>query len=232
MNDFRFKQFAVRHKDSAMKVGTDGVLLGAWANINSAQQICDVGTGTGLIALMAAQRNESATITAIELDSLAAKEASYNVSQSPWSKRISTIHGDYQQVNSLPKQDAILCNPPYFQAHKTINENARKTARQQTAFDLLEFFTWSKTQLHSTGKLSFIYPYETLQEVKQKLTIANLHIHRICYVRGKSTLPISRCLIEVGNHKLAVQKEELVIEHNERHQYTKDYKALTEDFYL
>ena len=111
---FEFKQFTVWHDKCAMKVGTDGVLLGAWANVESAKHILDVGTGTGLIALMLAQRTVQADVTAIEIDSMAAIQARENIAHSPWKNRITLFNCDFRYFHDDLKYDLIVSNPPYF----------------------------------------------------------------------------------------------------------------------
>src|SRR5690606_21649535 len=109
----RFKQFEIYQEQTAMKVGTDGVLLGAWTKVGSAKTILDVGCGTGLLSLMLAQKS-NARITAVEIDQNAFEEAKLNISISPWSNQIELIHANFEQFNTVNKFDIIICNPPFF----------------------------------------------------------------------------------------------------------------------
>ncbi|MEN8852333.1 MAG: methyltransferase, partial [Candidatus Arcticimaribacter sp.] len=136
---FQFQQFAVRQRDSAMKIGTDGVLLGAWSEIDpSAKRVLDIGTGTGLISLMLAQRYPEITIDAIELDQAAAAEANFNFAQSPWAKRLNCAANSLQDFREVPLviYDHIICNPPFYQGTYAIKDAGRDQARNHAFLPL------------------------------------------------------------------------------------------------
>ena len=112
--DFKFKQFSIQHKNAAMKIGTDGILLGAWANVNNASNVLDVGTGTGIIAIMQAQKNNSLNIDAIEIDASACIDAKHNINRCPWSENIKLHHLSLADFQSKKLYDCIISNPPFF----------------------------------------------------------------------------------------------------------------------
>ncbi len=232
---FRFKQFSIQQEYAAMKIGTDGVLLGAWANIHNAKTILDIGTGTGVIALMCAQRNPTATISSVEMDALAVKDAQVNFNNSLWKKRIHLIHGEVQQFASNPihfhQFDHIICNPPFFKVNRQLSNN-RKMARQHASLSPADLSMSCKKLLHPSGKVSIIYPSDGLNDIIAQFKDQNLFVHRRIMVHGRHGIAAKRGLIEFGQHPANVREEQLIIEKDKRHDYTKEYIDLTKDFYL
>ncbi|MGM0408374.1 MAG: tRNA1(Val) (adenine(37)-N6)-methyltransferase [Bacteroidota bacterium] len=230
---FKFKQFTIFQDKCAMKVGTDGVLLGAWANVENADRMLDIGTGTGLIALMLAQRS-NAIIDAIELDQNACIQAQENVSHSPWIDRINIIHQSFQDFSNVTeaKYNLIVCNPPYFQNSLTAPDENRTKARHNTELQLADIIDGTQKCLSESGTLSLILPY-----VEGSLFIAKAAEQGLYCVRQTNVLPKpgqkpKRLLLEFQRIKKSFIEEHLVIELNKRHQYSDDYKNLTRDFYL
>ena len=166
---FHFKSFSIKQDQSAMKVGTDGVLLGAWVNPKSyPHQILDVGTGTGLVAIMLAQRFSSSLIHAIDIDPASAKEALFNTQTSPWAKRLNITHCALQDYNPSNKYDLIVSNPPYFRNTTLSNNKSRALARNNQTFSLEYLIERSYDLLHENGELAFIVPsneFETIQSL-------------------------------------------------------------------
>ncbi|MDP2113785.1 MAG: methyltransferase, partial [Bacteroidota bacterium] len=159
-NYFQFKQFRIIQDKSAMKVGVDGVLLGVWANVSGAKRILDIGTGTGLIALMMAQRNADARIDAVEIEPDAFQEAVYNIQQSPWNERIQIELCSFQEFAGKAglKYDLIVSNPPYFtNGHKAPLEN-RATARHSDSLSLGDLISGAIGLLNETGKIALVLP--------------------------------------------------------------------------
>ncbi len=233
---FRFKQFEVFHDRCAMKVGTDGVLLGAWSEISDQSQILDIGTGTGLISLMLSQRAPNANIVAIEIDLDAAEQATENVSNSPFHKNIEVLNISFQQFASSTKCifDAIVCNPPFFvnSLHSPIN--SRTNARHADSLSLSDILFHSKQIISKHGKLFFIYPFEELANIDDIITQNGWYIYRQTNVYSKieAQKPI-RVLYELGD-KMPTSGmiiDSLVIE-KERHIYTSQYIELTKEYYL
>ncbi|MEE4197513.1 MAG: tRNA1(Val) (adenine(37)-N6)-methyltransferase [Bacteroidales bacterium] len=230
---FKFKQFVVYQERCAMKVGTDGVLLGAWAGVENANRILDVGTGTGLIALMLAQRS-NASIDALEIDARACAQALENINHSPWAERIHVIHQSFQDFSekNAAKYDLIVSNPPYFQNSLTTPDARRTQARHNTDLQLDDLIGGTLQCLAPTGTLSLILPY-----LEGNLLIAGAAEKGLYCVRKTNVLPKpgrkpKRLLLEFQRNKKPLFEQNLVIEVSKRHQYSDDYKALTRDFYL
>lgn len=231
---FRFKQFSVINRDSAMKVGTDGVLLGAWCNISRASTILDIGSGTGLIALMAAQRS-NAQITAIEIDETASAEAKENFINSLWNLRITQITADFSKyyISSCIKFDHIISNPPFFNEGVISPKVQRAAARHATVFLPFETLLKGASKLVSeNGYVSIITPYDCFQKIEKIADDVNLHISRKTIVYPKPGANPKRILWEfTANPVLSVTNSVLTIE-KERHIYTDEYISLTKEFYL
>ena len=229
---FHFKSFSIIQQQSAMKVGTDGVLLGAWANptINP-RKILDVGTGTGLIAIMLAQRFTKSNILAIEIDELAAKEALLNANSSPWSDRITVKQVALQEYQEVSEIDLIVCNPPYFRKTTQPHDLARATARSNDSLSLEYLIEKSRNMMSEQGQLSLIVPSYEYENIKLKAEEVGLFISQICWIKGNHTSPVKRLLISLSKKKENLTESHLSIE-NSRHNYTEEYKDLCKDFYL
>ena len=229
---FQFKQFRIDQANSAMKVGVDGVLLGAWVDLSDAKNILDVGTGTGLIALMLAQRSK-AHITAIEIEEKAAKEAAENVKASPWGNRIRVEHVSFQHFNrENPKMfDLIVSNPPFFSnAFKTAS-NERNLARHNDKLLLSELISGAAWLLNKAGKIALILPISELNVLKE-LTLQNrFYLQRLTEIKPKPSKSPNRMLVQLGKTELECQKSMLTI-YNDDNTFTEGYKELTRDFYL
>ena len=217
-----------------MKVGVDGVLLGAWADVSGAKRILDIGTGTGLIALMMAQRNPDALIDALEIEPEAYNEALLNVQQSPWQEWIQIELCSFQVFaeKSDLKYDLIVSNPPYFtNGHKAPLEN-RATARHSDSLSLSALISGAIGSLNKTGKIALVLPNESLPELMKLVVLNNLFISRICHVKPNPQKPVFRILVELTKSECIFQEETLMIEFEKHHDYTPEYKELTKDFYL
>ena len=230
---FQFKQFLINQEKSAFKVGTDGVLLGAWADAEGAKHILDIGTGTGLIALMLAQRSD-AIITAIEPDCDSFEQATGNVKRSQWAERISVINKDLVEFSkeSLYKFDLIVSNPPYFNNSLQNPDPVKSATRHTTSLTMTDILNASNALLAENGKMVLILPY-----VEGTLFIAeaasfNLFCNKITRVKTYPAGPVKRLLLEFGTKKEILKENFLTIEQGKRHVYTDDYIELTKDFYL
>lgn len=228
---FTFKQFTVNHDKCAMKVGTDGVLLGAWASVANAKQILDVGTGTGLIALQVAQRNQYATVTAIEIDPSAAAQAKENVQCSPWADRIDVICSDFRVFQSKVKFDLIVSNPPYFIDALKCPDQQRNMARHTGEFNYDLLFYHAAHLLQEEGGLSIIIPVEAERAVINAAEDNKLFPSNCMRVITKPGKPCRRVLFtfRFQNNKCVEESLCIEVEHNN---YTHEYIALTKDFYL
>lgn len=233
---FTFKQFHIIDDHTAMKVGTDGVLLGAWAK--GGTRILDIGTGTGLIALMMAQRFPSAKIDAIEIDKDAYKDALFNVSQSPFSNRINIINSsvqDYKPYNEMQEDglyEAIVCNPPYFINSLKNPLQQRTTARHTDTLSHQELIYHSKRLLKANGTLSVIIPYDNKDILEAEAIFNGLSILKITNIKTKSSKPAKRCLIEFGKDTTAAYKIEEQVLNDDNGVRTMWYQNLTQAFYI
>lgn len=228
---FTFKQFTVNHDKCAMKVGTDGVLLGAWAPVANAKHILDVGTGTGLIALQLAQRSRCATIIAIEIDPSAAAQAKENVQCSPWAERIDVICSDFRNFYSEVKFDLIVSNPPYFIDALKCPDEQRSMARHtgELNYDLL--FRHATHLLGEEGVMSIIIPVEAERAVVNAACDNKLFPSNCMRVITKPGKPCRRVLFTFSFQNKECVEESLCIE-VEHNNYTPEYIALTKEFYL
>jgi tRNA1Val (adenine37-N6)-methyltransferase len=233
-NYFQFKQFRIIQERSAMKVGMDGVLLGAWTDPSGAERILDIGTGTGLIALMMAQKNNVAQIDAIEVDPEAFNEAVLNIQQSNWSKRITPELCSFQEFAevSLQKYNLIVSNPPFFTNGVKAPLENRAQARHSDSLPLDVLISGAATLLSEKGRISLVLPIESLPEITQLTDSNKLFISRLCRVKPNPQKPDFRILIELTNRECTIQEENLMIEFEKHHDYTPEYKELTKDFYL
>lgn len=233
---FQFKQFSLQQDRCAMKVGTDGVLLGAWAPIDhKPYSVLDIGAGTGLIALMLAQRSQAEQVDAIEIDENAFEQCVDNFENSPWNDRLFCFHAsldDFMDDLEDEAYDLIVSNPPFYsEDFKTDNEQ-RDLARFQDALPFEDLVEAASVLLSETGVLAVIVPYKEEAKLIALAKECDLFPLKITRVKGTPTAEIKRSLVAFSfaeTHELPI--DELVIE-TARHQYTEDYIALTKDFYL
>ena len=217
-----------------MKVGMDGVLLGAWVDPSGAERILDIGTGTGLIALIMAQKNSTAKIDAIEIEPDAYQEAALNIEQSPWREWIQLELCRFQEFSERanPKYDLIVSNPPFFgNGVKTPLENRAK-ARHSDSLPLNVLISGANGLLRDNGRIALVLPIESLREIEQLAVLNNLWIARLCRVKPNPQKPVFRILVELTNSECPVQEENMMIEFEKHHDYTPEYRELTKYFYL
>lgn len=231
-NYFQFKQFIVQQEQSAMKVGTDGVLLGSWASVANCKQILDVGTGTGVIALMMAQRSQ-AQITALEIENNAAIEATRNVANSEWESRIEVRHISFQEFakTSMAKYDLIVSNPPFFSRSQKTGNNERNLARHNDSLLFSELISYSAELLTACGCLAIIVPVEAINEIETCAAAKKLYLARKTAIQPNISKLANRFLLEFSKKKSALKKDCLII-YDEVGVYSDSYKNLTKDFYL
>jgi len=232
-NFFRFKQFTVFHDRCAMKVGTDAVLLGAWTNTELAEKILDVGTGSGIIAIMLAQRSE-ASIEAIEIDGAACEQAVSNADQSPWKHRIKIHHVSLQDFSAVSKNkfDLIVSNPPYFIDSLKSPEKSKNAARHNVTLSHEEFIENSLKLLSDKGRLSVVLPFTGAHEFLAKASKYGLFCNRKTNVKSNPHSSVKRILMEYSRIPEPYTENLLIIGTGQPESYTEDYKALTKEFYL
>ncbi|WP_224485006.1 tRNA1(Val) (adenine(37)-N6)-methyltransferase [Robertkochia aurantiaca] len=231
---FHFKQFTVHQDRCAMKIGTDGVLLGAWASVDHFPgSVLDIGAGTGLVALMLAQRTEAPVIDALEIDEDAYEQCVENFERSPWNDRLFCYHAGWDEfVAEMDEQyDLIVSNPPFFSEDNPSDNTSRALARSDFALPLPELIEGVPAFLTETGKFALIVPFRRENEVSDLAREQGLFLQRITRIKGSPQTPYKRSLMEFGKTGNEAVKDELIIE-LERHRYTEAYTRLTEAFYL
>jgi tRNA1Val (adenine37-N6)-methyltransferase len=251
---FSFKQFHVAHALCAMKVGTDGILLGAWADlgkpVSEPLKVLDIGTGSGLISLMLAQRcNGQLLATAIDIDVEACRQADVNVQNSPWPTAIQVEHVSLQnlqvslstssvatplispQYSHTDGFDLIVSNPPYFVHGQTFESDSRQTARHTASLSHQELIDCALPLLSRNGSIALVLPYAAGCELIaycQRLGGLSMECVNIKTTPNK---PYKRMLLKISHGEQVVQSKELII-HAESGEYSNDYRDLTRDFYL
>ena len=232
---FSFKQFSVQQEKSAMKVGTDGVLLGAWTPIeNNPKSVLDIGTGTGIIALMLAQRCEAEQIDAIEIDESAYEQAVENFENSPWGDRLFCFHAELDEFVDDPEDeyDLIVSNPPFFSEDFRSANEQRDLARFQEAMPFEELVEAADLLLSENGIFSVIIPFNEEDRFIELCAEVELYPIKVTRVKGAPNTKIVRSLLAFKRYELSVlTSDELVIEIS-RHEYTPEYISITKDFYL
>lgn len=228
---FKFKQFTVWHDKCAMKVGTDGVLLGAWAPMDGIKRILDVGTGTGLISLQLAQRQPDACITAIEIDEAAAQQAEENIARSAWNNRIKVLCCDFANFQAENKFELIVSNPPYFVDALKCPDDQRRLARHTETLNYELLFRKSANLLSEQGILGIIIPSEADKNVIDTAWKYHLFPVRRLNVFTKPGKPCRRILLAFGFQDGKCLEDNLYIE-MEHNRFSPEYIALTREFYM
>lgn len=229
---FVFKQFRLMHHLSTMKVGTDAVLLGAWANAENTDAILDAGTGCGILALMMAQRFHG-QIIALDIDSASVSQALENFRLSPWSNRLKAINQSFQQFapeNSGSIQ-RIISNPPFFENSLKAPESRRSNARHNDTLPFKEFIISAKHVLTENGSIQLILPYLSIKSFQSIAEFYDFQLLRQTTVFPKPNTNPERALLEFSFKHQKSETSDLIIR-NEDNNYTDEYKALTRDFYL
>jgi tRNA1Val (adenine37-N6)-methyltransferase len=229
---FRFKQFAVRQENAAMKVGTDGVLLGAWANVDNAKRILDIGTGTGLIAMMLAQRSD-APIDAVEIDEPSYLQAKYNVSCCSWGNRILLFNESFQDFaqRATQKYDLIVSNPPYFIKSLKSPEQSRTAARHSEMLSQEDLLIGIERTISENGRFVGVFPFVEGNIFTAKASNYGLFCAKRVTILGKEKQPPKRLLLEFCRQKSKLEESTLTIRKLDD-SFTNEYKRLTKDFYL
>ena len=230
---FEFKKFKVYHDQCAMKVGTDGVLLGVWTNVSDVRAILDVGTGSGLIAMMLAQRvSNDVSVDGIDVDLGAVNQSLSNVIQSGFNN-IHITQSSIQKYAILTekKYDLIVSNPPFFTASLHSPDKQRSIARHTDSLSMIELIECSEKLLADKGKLSVIYPFEYKQALVSLAEKYRFNVSHITNVLPTATSKPKRILIELTKQDVILNEDDLVLE-LKRHVYSKEFIELAKDFYL
>ncbi|QUM90839.1 methyltransferase [Moritella sp. 36] len=238
---FSFKQFHVSHADCAMKVGTDGILLGGWADVTTTPEapltVLDIGTGSGLISLMLAQRCQGELqATAIDIDELACQQAKKNIDNSPWASSIVVKHAALQSFTPASKDkdtkfDLIVSNPPYFIHGQSFTDDARKIARHTGSLTHQELVDCALELLSPNGRIALVLPYDAGCElVNYCQQLGNLQITCL-NIKTTHTKAYKRMLMSISRGHNQLQNQSLTV-HNPDGSYSHDYQTITKDFYL
>lgn len=235
MSKFQFKQFSVEQDRCAMKIGTDGVLLGAWAPLdNNPISILDIGSGTGVIALMLAQRSNAEQIDALEIDEAAYEQSVDNFENSPWGDRLFCFHAGLDEFMEEPEDeyDLIVSNPPFYTDDYKSATEQRDLARFADAMPFEDLIEAADLLLSEDGVLAVIIPHK---EEANFLTVAKefeLYPLKITRVQGTPMTEVKRSLLALSRSNKANYPTDLLVIETDRHNYTDEYIALTRDFYL
>ncbi|MGJ8759102.1 MAG: tRNA1(Val) (adenine(37)-N6)-methyltransferase [Polaribacter sp.] len=234
---FKFKEFTIQQDKTAMKVGTDGVLLGAWCSVaDYPDTILDIGAGTGVIALMIAQRSDAMTIDAVEVDENAYEQTVANFEESDWGDRLYCYNATFTEfaeeiAEEEESYDLIVSNPPFYTDDFETEDTARNKARFTSSLSFEELIIGVAKILSKNGKFCVVIPFKEEENFINLARENQLFLNRICRVKGNETSEVKRCLLEFSFNETELQEENLIIE-IARHQYTEDYINLTKDFYL
>ncbi len=231
---FKFKQFTIHQDKCAMKIGTDGVLLGAWTTLeNNPESILDIGTGTGVIALQLAQRSMAETIDAIEINEAAFEQCVDNFEASHWADRLFCYHASFQEfvLEIVDDYDLIVSNPPFYKEVVSTGNDARDIARQNQSLPYKELLSGVEKLLSENGSFATIIPFKDEKDFVLLGEQQGLFPSRICRVKGNPSVPFKRSLLQFSKTEQKPEIDELIIE-SSRHNYTSDYIDLTKDFYL
>lgn len=232
---FRFKQFQIIQQRSAMKVGTDGVLLGAWVDVADSENILDIGAGTGVISIMLAQRQPTARVTGIEIDKIASEEATLNMNSCTWQDRLILVNQSLQDFCMIAdeKYDLLVSNPPFFTGGVLSDSQDKAHVRHTVKLSHNDLLRCARSLMHNDSRLAVILPYmEGLRFIELADTFGFYSL-RVTEVYPKADKGIERLLIELALKKpYNIERSSIVIQKEARNDWTKEYRALLKDFYL
>ncbi len=229
---FNFKKFTIYHDRCTMKVGTDGVLLGAWAKVDAADNILDIGSGSGIISLMLAQRTSpSILIDAVEIETEDAQQARENILQSPWYQRIKMHQDAIQNYHPDKKYDLIISNPPYFQNSFKPPDPKRGSTRHTVLLPFTDLIVSVKRLIAHHGTFNVILPYQEGLEFIHIATQSKMYCTRQWSLRTRQEKQIERWLLEFSNQNSGKEEGEMIL-YDASNKWSEAYKQLTKDFYL
>ena len=232
MSEFRFKQFSIKQDKTAMKVSTDGVLLGAWIASKKPKRILDIGTGTAILSIMAAQKFPEAQITAIEIDNDAFLEAKENINNCPWKKRLKIFNTDFFDFCkiSIEKYDLIISNPPYFDNQLKPRDKKKRIAKHSESLAFDKMIAEVSKILSPEGFFCVIIPFQRAETFIHLCAQNNLFVSRKTTIYPNENKKANRILLEFVRHICAIQDNFIRI--REKGKYSRQYLELTKDFYL
>ena len=228
MKPFTFKQFEIQQSKDVFRVGTDGVLLGALADIENASNVLEVGTGTGLISLMLAQRNSQAYFLGLDINEEAAKLTQLNFENSPFHARLKNAHQDFKTFETKDRFDLIVSNPPYFEESGSEKD---KIARQTVELNFRQLISNAAELLSENGIFSVIIPVEAGEVFVSVGKENSLHLNRKINIRGIENAKAKRLILEFSSHEKEIRESDFIIEKSPR-QYSDQYLELTKEFHV
>jgi tRNA1Val (adenine37-N6)-methyltransferase len=231
---FYFKQFAIHQDRCTMKVGTDGVLLGAWADTSRVKSALDIGTGSGVIAIMLGQRAPEATIHAVEIDEEACAQAQENMQNAPWADRLTAFHTPIQDFAKEHAQtyDLIVSNPPFFSGGTFSNNQNRMSVRHTIKLPHGDLLAAVRTLLADEGRFCVILPFIEGLRFQELAKSYHLYCTKITEVKPKADKPVERLLMQFERDARLLEQNDLTIQYESRNEWTEAYMALTGAFYL
>lgn len=233
-DSFAFKQFTIKQDKCAMKVSTDAVLLGAWVTPNGSKTILDIGTGTGVIALMLAQKS-NAKITAIDIDKDSTEQARANVAESIFREKVEVVHSSFQVMSNIysEKFNLIVTNPPYFVDSLKNADDTKKFARHNDLLPFEELIMGVKKMLDEKGKFCLILPKNEAVIFRDIAKQKGLYLSKLMRVKTKPSIETEkRHLMQFEFKETEFSESTLTIESDRHFDYTEEYKELTKDYYL
>lgn len=228
MKPFRFKQFSILQNADVFRVGTDAMLLGAFASIENVSSVLEIGVGTGVVSLMIAQRNSTAEILAIDINPAAVELAENNFKNSPFPERLSVSLHDVKDFRPLKKFDLIICNPPFFEVNDSVKD---VLARQQAELNFEQLILQSKLLLSNSGNLSIIIPSEASSKIEELAFNQSLFLNRKINVYGIEGGVLKRNILEFSPTQKQLKIVDFTIEKSPR-KYSDAYLELTKEFHV
>jgi len=232
MKFFTFKQFRITDNRSAMKVGTDSVILASWVQTANTKTVLDIGCGSGLLSIMLAQRISDANILGVEIDANSAKDCHVNIENAPWNERLKVLHIDIRDYNPKEKFDLIISNPPFFANSLLPPEDARARARHDSELRLDDLLNSVSRLLDREGVFAIVFPYLREEELLSEAKKHSLFPSRVLHTKNKPDAVLKRIFIEFRKQSDAQYEEEIMEIRNKQNVYSDAYKELTKDFYL
>ncbi len=232
MSIFHFKQFSIQQANSAMKVGTDSIILASWLALTDEESILDIGTGTGVLALMLAQRSDAEIIDAVEIEPVSFEEAVGNFENSPWADRLFCYHTSIQKFAEEIEDtyDLIISNPPYFESSQLSENHNRKIARQTSDLNHTDLLKATSNLLSEKASAAFVIPYELEKQFTKLASDVGLFPFRKLYTKDTETAKYKRCFLHFKNHQTTCETSALVLKNADK-SYSDEFGALTKEFY-
>ena len=229
---FYFKQFKIHHDRCSHKVGTDSVLLGSWVDLNGSKSVLDIGSGSAILMLMAAQRtNNNVIIDGVEIDKASAQQGLTNITESTWAHRMNLEQSSIQNYQTTKKYDLILSNPPYFRKSFLPPDAKRIISRHDIQLDFNTLIESCDRLSHSKTRLNLILPYSEAKFFIKQVEARRWYVTRQWFVRGRSNKPVERLLLELCKEKAITETGELCLMDSGEN-WSSQYRELTHEFYL